>query len=84
MNKLIWQLFEMLREILPPTRENTQRLAEWAQRFHLEAGDPQAATEAPKAQESDEPPFDLDQEHELAELDDDDRPQASRSKRKRR
>jgi hypothetical protein len=71
MNKLIWQLFEMIRELLPPSADNTRRLAEWAQQFHLEA----------KAEDP-EPPFEPDQEHELAELDDEDPP--VRGKRKRR
>jgi hypothetical protein len=72
MNKLVWQLFEMLREVLPVTEANTKRLAEWAQAYRLVAGDPHEPAPAP-AEETDDPPFDPeeldpDQEHELAEL----------------
>jgi hypothetical protein len=76
MNKLVWQLFEMIRELLPPTADNTKRLAEWAQAYRRALGDPHASA-APE--EETEPPFDPeeldpDQEHELRELESDDVP----------
>ena len=65
MNKLVWQLFEMLREVLPVTEANTKRLAEWAAQFRaLEAAKP---ADKP-AEETEPPPFDPDQEEELEEL----------------
>jgi len=80
MNKLIWQLFEMIRELLPPTADNTKRLAEWAQRYRVEFGDPMAEERAVK-EEDPEPPFEPEHEAELEELDEDPPP---RGKRKRR
>jgi hypothetical protein len=63
MNKLLWQLFEMLREVLPVTEANTKRLAEWATEFRaLEA------LPAKPAEETEPLPFDPDQEEELEEL----------------
>jgi hypothetical protein len=72
MNKLVWQLFEMLREVMPPSAENTKRFAEWAQAFRAECGDPaelEGKAEHAKAEEDPDPPFDPDQEDELEELD---------------
>jgi hypothetical protein len=38
--RLIWQLFLMVREVLPPTVDNVARMNDWAQHFHeLEADD---------------------------------------------
>jgi hypothetical protein len=78
MNKLLWQLFEMLREVLPVTEANTKRLAEWAAQFRaLEAAKP---ADKP-AEETEPPPFDPDQEEELEELE---QPHArGKAKRKR-
>lgn len=61
MNKLIWQLFEMIRELLPPTRENTERLAKWAHTFKAEGFEdpPPPELELPTSHEE------LDPEHEL-------------------
>ena len=32
--RLIWRLFEMIRELMPPTAANTARFTEWAADFH--------------------------------------------------
>jgi hypothetical protein len=40
MKNLVWELFEMLREVLPATASNTRRLAKWAEDFHAEVDDP--------------------------------------------
>jgi len=32
--RLIWQLFEMVRELMPVTEVNTRRFTEWAAQFH--------------------------------------------------
>jgi len=37
--KLIWELFEMVRELMPVTEANTRRFQEWSARFHeMEVG----------------------------------------------
>jgi len=37
--RLIWELFEMVRELMPVTEANTKRFTEWSARFHeMEAG----------------------------------------------
>ena len=77
MNKLIWDLFEMVRELMPPTHENAMRFADWARRYQLEmaAGAP-STHEAPLSmpapeetgEDDGEPPFDPHEENELEEL----------------
>ena len=32
--RLIWELFEMVRELMPVTEANTKRFTEWSARFH--------------------------------------------------
>jgi hypothetical protein len=34
MDKLIWELFLMVRELMPVTAENARRFGDWAARFH--------------------------------------------------
>ena len=37
--ELIWSLFEMVRELMPPTAANSERFQRWAEKFHeLEHG----------------------------------------------
>jgi len=37
--ELIWSLFEMVRELMPPTAANAERFQRWAEKFHeLEHG----------------------------------------------
>ena len=37
--RLIWELFEMVKELLPVTEANTRRFTEWSARFHeMEVG----------------------------------------------
>ena len=51
--RLIWQLFLMVREVMPQTADNVARLNEWAQHFHsLEADD----TPVPQPREPAPPP----------------------------
>jgi len=39
--RLIWDLFVMVRDLMPPTAENTARQHEWARAFHeLEHAEP--------------------------------------------
>jgi len=49
--KLIWELFEMVRELLPINAANTERLTKWAQEFRG-MHDPAAA---PAAEDTTEP-----------------------------
>ena len=51
--RLIWELFEMVRELMPPTAGNAERFQRWSERFHEMEG-----VEAPAAEpvvEDDEP-----------------------------
>ena len=32
--RLIWELFEMVRELMPPTAGNAERFQRWSERFH--------------------------------------------------
>jgi hypothetical protein len=51
--KLIWELFVFVRELMPPTAENTARQNEWSRIFHeLEVGSAQAANPAPVAEDA--------------------------------
>jgi hypothetical protein len=34
MDKLIWELFLMVKELMPVTAENARRFGDWAARFH--------------------------------------------------
>jgi len=37
--RLIWELFEMVRELMPVTEANTRRFQDWSAKFHeMEAG----------------------------------------------
>ncbi|HKD77905.1 MAG TPA: hypothetical protein VKB76_20530 [Ktedonobacterales bacterium] len=37
--RLIWELFEMVRELMPVTEANTKRFTEWSAKFHeMEVG----------------------------------------------
>jgi hypothetical protein len=67
MKDLVWELFLMLREVMPATEANTKRQHEWAARFHeLEmapADIQQANVEPANAVEDDEPEPD---EHPMA------------------
>ena len=57
MNKLVWELFEMIKELLPVTEANTKRFTEWAGRFHaLEQGIPEAPSTVEAVDEPDEDP----------------------------
>ena len=43
--RLIWELFEMVRELMPATAANTERFQRWSAKFHemeLGGGDDQA------------------------------------------
>ena len=68
MNKLIWQLFEIVRDLVnkAPTAEDTKRLSEWASAFRIKAGDVDKEDNKEAAEEH--PPFEPDQEAELEEL----------------
>jgi hypothetical protein len=33
MNRLLWRLFEMVKEVMPATEANAKRFAEWAAEF---------------------------------------------------
>ena len=51
--ELIWELFEMVRELMPVTAANTERFQKWSEKFHEMEG-----VEAPAAGpvvEEDEP-----------------------------
>jgi hypothetical protein len=32
--RLIWELFEMVRELMPPTAANAERFQKWSEKFH--------------------------------------------------
>ena len=71
MNKLIWQLFEMIRELLPATHENQQRLAKWSSDFHAAADPEQHPGDKPSDKAiglEHEADLDPEQEAELEEL----------------
>jgi hypothetical protein len=55
--ELIWTLFEMVRELMPPTAANAERFQHWAEKFHaLEQGLPDApSTVTPVDDVEDEP-----------------------------
>ena len=56
--RLIWQLFEMVRELMPVTAANTERFQKWSEVFHeMEHGGPEtdpSRSAAPEKQ-ADEP-----------------------------
>ena len=49
MNELIWELFEMVREALPPTAQNVERAASWAKKYN--ELNPDAVAERAKAKD---------------------------------
>ena len=53
--RLIWELFEMVRELMPLTEANTKRFTEWSARFHeMEGAEPApAAVEETEADDED-------------------------------
>jgi len=45
--ELIWELFEMVRELMPPTAVNAERFQRWSEKFHeLEHGVEAASEDA--------------------------------------
>jgi len=55
MNKLVWELFEMVRELMPPTQANAERFQRWAEKFHA-LDNPPAAESPADEDEPDEDP----------------------------
>jgi len=54
--KLIWELFLFVRELMPATADNTRRLAEWAAHFHeMEGGGSAAVAEDAEARDEAKP-----------------------------
>ena len=54
--RLIWELFEMVRELMPTTEANTRRFQEWSAKFHeMEHGAGADPASAAPADEADEP-----------------------------
>ena len=53
--ELIWELFEMVRELMPPTAVNAERFQRWSERFHeMEGAEPApAAVEETEADDED-------------------------------
>ena len=51
--KLIWELFLWLREVMPPTADNTRRQTEWAARFHEMEAAPGGAAPPPEPPDDD-------------------------------
>jgi hypothetical protein len=52
MNELMWELFEMVRDCMPPTAQNVERWAEWAKRYREHNP---VSSEPPPQVEADEP-----------------------------
>ena len=52
--RLIWELFEMVRELMPPTAGNAERFQRWSERF-LEMEGVEGAPAAEPVVEEDEP-----------------------------
>jgi len=36
--RLIWELFEMVRELMPPTQANAERFQRWSEKFNVMEG----------------------------------------------
>jgi hypothetical protein len=65
MKDLVWELFLMVRELMPASEGNTRRQQEWAARFHgLDVADEQhQAVETADHDDDDEPDDDDDLPH---------------------
>ena len=54
--RLIWELFEMVRELMPPTAGNAERFQRWSERFHEMEGVEAPAVEEEEPVETHEDP----------------------------